>query len=317
MTKRSTYGAIALAFGAAITVTLSGCNVPVLSQTTKTYDEARAAQTSALKPKVDGSSLKNQGYLTVGLRTARSTIPFYLAADSGEISGIDVDVASILASELGLKVRFVSVASTSKGLESDCDIVMDTASNSDVSGARIVGTYAEQSTAFFHKGASGAVSAADLNGKTVGLQGGSVSQKALGDSGLTMTQKTFDSLNDCFDALAAGSVDYVLCDAYAGAYLARMYNGLAFAGTIDVPQTAGVAVASTNSTLLKALGEAMGAAQMGGCLDIVRSHWIGDLPVLTAAEQVKDVPKSVSAATADDSSGGGLTVGGNAAAPPA
>ena len=43
MTKRSTYGAIALAFGAAITVTLSGCNVPVLSQTTKTYDEARAA----------------------------------------------------------------------------------------------------------------------------------------------------------------------------------------------------------------------------------------------------------------------------------
>ena len=202
-------------------------------------------------------------------------------------------------------------------ISNNCDIVMDTASNSDVSGARIVGTYAEQSTAFFHKGASGAVSAADLNGKTVGLQGGSVSQKALGDSGLTMTQKSLDSLNDCFDALAAGSVDYVLCDAYAGAYLARMYNGLAFAGTIDVPQTAGVAVASTNSSLLKALGEAMGAAQMGGCLDIVRSHWIGDLPVLTAAEQVKDVPKSVSAATADDSSGGGLTVGGNAAAPPA
>ena len=180
MTKRSTYGAIALAFGAAITVTLSGCNVPVLSQTTKTYDEARAAQTAALKPKVDGSSLKNQGYLTVGLRTARSTIPFYLAADSGEISGIDVDVASILASELGLKVRFVSVASTSKGLESDCDIVMDTASNSDVSGARIVGTYAEQSTAFFHKGASGAVSAADLTGKPVGLLGGAAGQVALG-----------------------------------------------------------------------------------------------------------------------------------------
>ena len=317
MRRRSTYGAIALAAAATISMTLSGCDVPFVSQNTRSYDEARAAQTAALKPKVESSALKNQGYLTVGLRTTRSTVPFYYASDAGDIAGIDVDVASCLASELGLKVRFVSAASTSKGLEGDCDIVMGTASNSDVSGARIVGTYAEQSTAFFRKGDAGVVSAADLNGKSVALQGGSVSQKTLGDSGIAMTQKSCDSLNDCFDALAAGSVDYVLCDAYAGAYLARMYNNLSFAGTLDVPQTAGVAVSSGNAALIKALGEAMGAVQMDGRLEIVRSHWVGNLPVLTAAEQVKDVPKSVTAATADDSSGGGLTVGGNASALPA
>lgn len=296
----------------ALVLVLSGCDVPFVSQH-QSVEQARAAQVAALSPKVESSSLVQAGYLTVGLRTNRAAVPMCVELD-GKVVGVDVDMASALADELGLKVRFVSVTNVGKALESECDVVMDVSAEEGASSCKVVGSYAEAATAFFHRGDMGIAKVEDLSSKSVGLQGGSVSQKALAATSLVMTEKAFDNLNDAFTALSSGSIDYVLCDAYPGAYLASISTNIYFAGTLDAPTSEGVAVANANAALQTAVRDALAKVQSDGRADVVRSRWVGGMPALSASSQIKDVPQT---ASAEGVSGGISTAGANASAAPA
>ena len=174
--------------------------------------EAIAAKTEENQPTVSTPAIIEDGYLTVGLRTAETTAPFCIVQSSGEVSGMDIEIASLLADALGLKVRFVNVVSVEASLGVDCDIVMNVAVG-DAGGATVVGAYAENATALFRVGGSGIASADELYGATVGLQSGSVSQRALAEQGIGMYENSYDNLNEAFEALAAGEVQYVCCAA--------------------------------------------------------------------------------------------------------
>lgn len=298
-----------------LVLALSGCNVPNVAQQ-RSVEEARSAQTAALSPKVESSSLVQAGYLTVGLRTNRAVVPMCIEVDDS-VLGYDVDVASALADELGLKVRFVPVTNVGKSLGSECDVVMDVSAEESGSSGKVVGSYAEAATAFFHRGDMGVANVEDLASKSVGLQGGSVSQKALAATSLAMTEKTFDNLNDAFVALSSGSIDYVLCDAYPGAYLACMATGVHFVGTLDAPTSEGVAVADANTKLQSEVRDALVSIQSDGRADVIRSRWVGGMPALSANSQIKNVPQSAAAAATAETSGGISTAGANASAAPA
>ena len=272
---------------------------------TTSVDEARASVLGDKASSLDGSALVQPGYLTVGVKTITSSAPMCVEGDAGSLYGIDVDLAAALASELGLKVRYVSVVDEST-LGVDCDIVMNCQSD-DPNTVAIAGTYVESATSFFYRGENTVVVTTDLGGKSVGVQAGSLSETVLNRTGLKMSQQPFANLNEAFDALDHGEVDFVLCEAYPGAYLASLHQGIGFAGALEVPETSGVAVQASNTVLMDALTQAFATISGNGVLDMVRARWVGAMPVLTTDSQIQNVPaaagKSKTEPKAEDTDG--------------
>ncbi|MCI1666159.1 MAG: ABC transporter substrate-binding protein [Atopobiaceae bacterium] len=290
----------------ACAVALGGCQ---LSLTPTSVDEARSSAASSTKAEVTSPTIATDGTLTVGLKTASATAPLCITSDSGDVTGLDIDLASAIADELGLKVKFVSVTDAKSGIAKGCDIVMDVSSG-ESADVKVIGRYTESAVALFHKDAAGVTSATELSGKTVGVQKSSTSQKALARTSLVMTQKEYSNLNEAFDALNAGSVDYVLCDAYAGAYLSTSYSGITMAGTIDVPTSAGVAVSSTNTELQTKIQTAIDDLSQNGVYDIIRSRWVGSMAQLTSSSQVSGITVTSATTTTDASTSDSATATG-------
>ncbi len=283
----------------ALLVGLNGCDavksLPGVSQLpffdeTPTVAEGMASLSVTPDAQLVSPTIREEGTLTVGIDTNAALAPMCITGDGGAITGIDVDLASTLADQLGLKVKFVSIVGTDDATANTCDIVMDVSPDA-VSDSTVVGSYSESASAFFHKGEAGTVAVADLEGKKVGVQSGSVSERALNKTGLDMNEQPYANLNEAFDALESGDIDYVLCDAYAGAYLAHTYSDLAFAGSLDAPATRGIAVMSSNTTLQGIIQQALETAQSNGTYESVRARWIGDFPTLTSDQQIADIPE--------------------------
>jgi polar amino acid transport system substrate-binding protein len=171
----------------------------------------------------------------------------------------------------------------------------------DLSGSTVVGSYAESASAFFYKGSTGVVSSSDLNGKTVGVQSGSVSEQKLNKTTLGMSRQTFEDLNDAFEALESGSIDYVLCDAYAGAYVASSYDDIGFAGSLNDPSSYGIAIAASNTALKQSVQQALENVEDNGVYDAIRTRWVGSLPTLTSSQQISDIPTADADSSSTDS----------------
>ena len=249
------------------------------------YAEGRQAQIDKTAPVVSSPTLVLDGYLTVGIKNLDTIAPNYVENADGTISGLDIDLASAIAQEMGLKVRFVSVYNVGESLGTTCDIVMDVAAGEDAN-ATVIGNYTEQATAFFHRGEPVTSAAADLYGKTVALQQGSVSQALLETTGLSMIESPYTNLNDAFKALDAGNVEYVLCDAYPGAYLASTFDGISFAGTLDVPTSVGIGVSLYNVELQSAVQTAFDKVNSGGQMELIRRDWVGGMNNLSYSNQI-------------------------------
>lgn len=295
---------------AATAISLAGCSNPLSAITssfgTPSVEEAKASQLASVSSELSSANLVEEGTLTVGLSSSEGA-PMCITAEDGSFSGYDVDVASALADELGLKVSFVQVSSLSSALGDTCDIVMNVTSTH-ASGMTIAGSYAEDATAFFAKDAAktdSAVNASEISGKIVGVQANSTSQQLLLRSDLNAEQSTFTNLNEAFQALEDGAVDYVLCDALAGSYLAEVYSDVSLVGTIDVPETIGVATESSNTALQTAVQEGVAKLNSNGVIEVIRNKWINGMQTLSSSSQVSGVTISsgaVESTTSDENS---------------
>ena len=299
----------------AATVTLTGCTIPFINVeipdlpfelpsfnldelpvptftlpvgVTTTVDDARLEVLSSNASTLSDEALVMPGYLTVGVKTANSSAPLCVEGDFGSLYGLDVDLGAAVASEMGLLVRYVPVTGAS-GLGNEYDVIMNGRSNNP-NAIAIAGTYVESATSFFHKGEIVTSAVTDLNGKSVGIQGGSNSETVLNKTGLKMSQKAYANLNEAFDGLAAGEVDYVLCEAYPGAYLASLHPGVSFAGALETPETSGIAVKAANGELVEAVRAAFESISSNGVYEVVRARWVGQMPTLTTDSVIQNVP---------------------------
>ena len=127
-------------------------------------------------------------------------------------------------------------------------------------------------------GGSLSVSTDTLNTSTLGVQMSSASQEALAKQSITANQKTYSNINECFEALESGEVDYVICDSTAGGYLARLMSEVAYAGSLEAPSTLGVAGLSSNDELCRAVSDALDGITADGTLEAVHSVWYGRMP---------------------------------------
>lgn len=289
----------------ALAVVLTGCSIGPLNIDldkwfhVKSVQEAIQEKREARQQKIPDSLLHTAGVLTVGLRTQSVTAPMIAASAGGTLQGIDVEIASALADQLGVDVKFVSVSGPVDGLQAGCDIVMDVRSGEDSTSTLISG-YAESTTALFHKGSETNITADSLSGKTVGVQTGSLSERAMGQVLTGMSVQGFSNLNEAFDALENGSIDYVACDAYAGAYLAANKD-ITMVGVVDVPTTIGISVATNNNTLATQIQKALAAIQTNGVEAVIRNKWVGALPHLSTTNKISGLVEVTAQTTSTDS----------------
>lgn len=244
-------------------------------------EQAAAAVTR--NPTVAPPVIAMEGILTVGITP--TTAPYTYLDSSSNFSGLDVDYASALAEELGLKARFVQVAGSADAVNQGVDVYLSTTA----AGAPemvVVGTYEESATALFRKGSTGVITAEELSGSTIGVQANSTSSGVLQKTIINATPREFDSVNEAFAALDAGTVNYVLCDAGMGAFVARAYDTIGFCGTLGEAIPMGVAVAAANAELQTQIQNAANQLATNGRTPLLRRSWLGDLPTLSEETRV-------------------------------
>ena len=283
-------------FAATLSLGLCACSVPDMPKpiaerlgTTTSVSEAWQQIRSSRQPAVQSPNLIEDKVLTVGIRT-NAQAPFSYKDNSGTYEGFDVTLAAMLADELGLDLKIVEVTGPAQTLGKTCDIVMNTQA-SDNNDYTVVGNYAQSASAFFSKGGQEELKVNDLSSKKLGVQKSSISQEAFKNTGLSMSEFDYDSINDLIAALNSGSVDYALADAYAGAYLATEYDDIQLRATLDAPKSIGIAVSKQNKDLEVAVQNALDNLSKKNCqLDMLRKVWFGKFTGLTEDSQLKDVP---------------------------
>jgi polar amino acid transport system substrate-binding protein len=283
-----------------------------------------------LEPVVEPPVIGEAGMLRAGVDME---YPPFAGTDKGREAGLDIDVASALATELGLDLKTVDVKPSEAATalaDGSVDVVLSVPfSEESLVSASLAGTYATNGPGFFisvedtsaagsaedtgsagsegeaededaqdededgesvEDGASEEATATDdfvptitldtAGAEPIGVQEGSeaywILQYELGEDTLVV----FPTLREALDALDAGAVGVVAGDAFVGAYVARDYDGIEFAGQVGPATPLGVAVAQDATDLEEAVREAMDALAADGVFDAIRQTWVGDLPPL-------------------------------------
>ncbi len=241
----------------------------------------------ALQPKVAPPVIATEGVLTVG---ADLSYPPFAGVDEGVNAGIDIDVAAAIAERLGLRLEIVDIKPnemTAALNEGTVDIMLGGIAITDAVLADVstAGSYLIDGPGIFSVvGAESnptTLTAGDLPGKRVAAQDGSPAfWKLEADYGEGFAA-SYPTLKAAFDALVAGEADVVVGDAAVGAYIARDYPSIAFAGQLGTAQPIGIAVKKDATELEAEIRGALDALAADGTLDTIRRKWLGDLPALT------------------------------------
>ena len=264
---------------------LSGCALnPLSSLTMPTIDQI---EYETVTPTVSDDALVTPGTLTVALDT--SDAPQAMQDTDGNLTGYAVDAARALANRMGLKVAFVDASSADSALgDKKADIFIGEINSTD-GDINSLGTCLYDAASVFGKtsdGGSLSVSTDTLNTSTLGVQMSSASQEALAKQSITANQKTYSNINECFEALESGEVDYVICDSTAGGYLARLMGQISYVGALEAPSTLGIAGLAVNDELCRAVSDALDGITVDGTLEAVHSVWYGTMPYDLAAKMV-------------------------------
>ncbi len=259
-----------IALVALLALAVAGCGLA---------EEPEPEITPALEPPVIGE----EGVLRVGVDLDH---PPFGGVDKGREAGIDVDIASAIAKELGLEVELVEVEYGGGAAALDAgvvDIVMSaTLTEETVVQMSFAGFYAASGPALFSS-AETTVSPDSLGGLSIAVQEGSEAYWKLaydlGEDRLTITE----TLREAFELLQVDEIDVVAGDAFVGAYMVRDFDAIAFSAQLAPATSLGVAVAPDATELSAAIRETLDALAAGGVLETIRAKWVGDLPALEGA----------------------------------
>ena len=264
--------ACALCAFTALALSLGGCSLLGGTGTSGT------AGTEHIDLQIPAEYLVEEGVLTVAFDTTDA--PQGITQDDGTVTGYNADVAAALAHQLGLKVRVVDASDAAEVLEGDqADLYFGAAPDDGDDALTSVGSYLDDAPAVFALTENAdAVSASELSTWTVGVQASSAAQDALVKAGISASQQTYSNVNECFAALVGGEVDCVACDAAAGSYLARAFEGVEFVGTIDAVDEYDIVADADALELIDKVSEALGDIASNGTLDAVHAAWYGSVP---------------------------------------
>ena len=223
--------------------------------------------------------VKKTGVLRVGLEGTYR--PFNYQDETGELAGFEVDFAKALAAKLGAKAAFqpAKFDGLLGALESG---------RSDVVINQITITPARQAKYGFSepytvsgiqiivlKGHEGIATAADLNGKKVGVGLGTNYETWLRANVPGAIVKTYDDDPTKYQDLKAGRIDAVLNDRLVAAdFIKRSGEPFAPAGQPFPPQKEGVAF-KPDPAFKAAIDKALAELRASGALAAISQKWFG------------------------------------------
>jgi len=254
-----------------------------------------AEEEPALTPEIEPPAIGEAGVLRAGIDLE---YPPFGGTDRGQQAGIDVDVASALASELGLELEIVDLEPSELATalaDGDIDVAMSVPFNEASMGSMsLAGSYYTNGPAFFVTTedtasvettgvADQTVSLPTLGGMRVGAQEASPAfwtlDYELGEGAVT----SYPTLREALAALEAGELDVVAGDAFVAAYIARDMDAVLFAGQLVPAIPYGVAVGTEATELEETVRSTLDTLASQGVLDTIRTKWVGRLPALDVA----------------------------------
>lgn len=240
------------------------------------------------------------GVLKVGLDTTNNSP--YAGNINSEIIGMDVDIAALIANELGLKIEYVEIDTAAKLPIGDAKVDVVIGVNKDVisdSNFWYSDPYIQNGACLFAADPSAVVPKKGDGSKFAAQTSSASAWKVSSTFGADSLVST-SSLNESFEMLATGEAKYIASDIIVGSYAVHSneYQASPIA-MLEEPTALTLAADIKNTDLCIALSDVIKKIQSNGFLDLIVNKWLGEAPdpskypVIVAADTRTTAPEEI------------------------
>ena len=224
----------------------------------------------------NNSSADSKKTITMG--TNATFPPFESVDDSGNIVGLDADIAAAIAEKLNMKLvikdmDFDSLIPSVKGGSIDFAMAGMTVTEDRLENVDFSDTYAHATQVVIVKEDSDIASPDDLEGKKIGVQLGTTGDIYAGD----IKDATVERYNKGFEAVQAltqDKIDAVVIDGEPAKVFVKENEGLKMLDEAFTEEDYAIAVAKGNDELLDKINTALGELKDSGELDKIVDKYI-------------------------------------------
>jgi ABC-type amino acid transport substrate-binding protein len=223
--------------------------------------------------------------LTSGKLKVGSDIPYtpFEFGQAPNYQGIDVDIVNEVAKTLGLDAEFVKTPFDTifRNLaQKKFDLV---ASASTITAERkkevdFSNPYFPADQSLMVKKGSEIKTVDDLKDKVVGAQLGTTGADYAKNNTDAKAVRTYDLIDDAFNALGAGQVEAVINDCPVSKYAERAHKNLVVVGSIQTNELYGFAFPKSSDALRVAVNKGIDELKKNGKLSEITQKWVGTHP---------------------------------------
>jgi polar amino acid transport system substrate-binding protein len=198
--------------------------------------------------------------------------------EKGEMKGFDIDLAKLIAKEMGKEavfdnMQFSAVLPAVSSGQDDAAIATITITDDRKKNFDFSNPYYFEGMAAVFDSTKPVTKPEQLSGKKVAVQLGSVMEIWLRENYPQVDLTVLDNNNLAIEALIAGHVDLVLMDGAQGSVYSMKHQGLSFAIIAKADEGYGVVV-NKGSPLAEKINEALKTLQSKGEIQKLESIWL-------------------------------------------
>lgn len=232
--------------------------------------------------------VKQSGELRVG---TDATYPPFETAEGGQFTGFDIDLATAIARELGVRATFINAGFDGifPALQNGSfDVVMSSVTITSERSASMLFTdpyYDSGQLISVRKDTQGVETPDDLKGKTVGVQINTTAQYDL-EKRQGVTVAKYNTIDLALLDLKNKRIDAVVSDAPVLKYMIfQSFRDLKTTGKRFTDEKFGIALAQGSTDLRDALNAALKTIRESGQYDQIHAKWFGEAAERAAEQQ--------------------------------
>ena len=269
----------ALMLSSAMMLSLAACGGSASTETVSSEAASSEAVSTEEAASADAAAVTtvNAGKLTMSTNAALP--PYEMTTDSGELEGIDIDVAAAVAEKLGLELQvddmdFDAALLAAQNGKSDMVMAGVTVTDERLKVMDFSDTYAEGIQSIIVPEDSDIASVDDLAGKIIGTQRGTTGYIYCTDDFGEDSVVAYDDGLTAVQALNNGQVDAVVIDNAPAKEFVAANPGLKILDTAYAQEDYAIGVAKGNTELLNAINGALEELQADGTLQSIVDKYI-------------------------------------------
>lgn len=244
----------------------------------QTADEPADTQVEEQQPAEDAADKTAEGG-TLVMGTESTFPPYEYVGESGEVVGIDAEIAEAIAEKLGMELEIKDMAFDSlipavQGGTIDVALAGMTVTDERLESVDFSDSYATGIQVIIVPEGSEIATVDDLEGHTIGVQSGTTGDiYCTGDYGQENV-KQFANGALAVAALVNGQVDCVVIDNEPAKNFVEANEGLVILDTEYAVEDYAIAVSKDNTELLEQINAAMKALKEDGTIDSIIEKYI-------------------------------------------